>query len=418
VPRRTPISTFGEPVEPEGGTKHFLVRSLVALAAVLVVSVGCGGGESQSSNEPSEAEDTASQTELAESETPAPEDTQAPQPGGSAEAGPVEVETTVVTAGLEAPWDLVFTPDGEALVSERDSSRLLSIDSSGNVEELQRLPENGTGEGGLLGIALSPNYESDGYIYAYYTTDTDNRVTRFRLGEDPEPILTGIPVLTYHNGGRIAFGPDGNLYVGTGDAGDTSNSQDLNSLGGKILRVTPDGDVPADNPFSNSPIYSYGHRNVQGLAWDEGGQLYATEFGQNRYDEVNRIQPGGNYGWPAVEGEGGFFASGEYIDPIATWATSEASPSGAAILKNGAIPQWEGSFFMAALRGQRLYRLALDPSGTVTEQEELLSGQAGRLRHVVQAPDGSLWVLTSNRDGRGTPIATDDRILRLAPANS
>lgn len=418
MPRRTLVSTFGEPVEPEGGTKHFLVRSLVALAAVLVVSVGCGGGESQSSNEPSEAEDTASQTELAESETPAPEDTQAPQPGGSAEAGPVEVETTVVAAGLEAPWDLVFTPDGEALVSERDSSRLLSIDSSGNVEELQRLPENGTGEGGLLGIALSPNYESDGYIYAYYTTDTDNRVTRFRLGEDPEPILTGIPVLTYHNGGRIAFGPDGNLYVGTGDAGDTSNSQDLNSLGGKILRVTPDGDVPADNPFSNSPIYSYGHRNVQGLAWDEGGQLYATEFGQNRYDEVNRIQPGGNYGWPAVEGEGGFFASGEYIDPIATWATSEASPSGAAILKNGAIPQWEGSFFMAALRGQRLYRLALDPSGTVTEQEELLSGQAGRLRHVVQAPDGSLWVLTSNRDGRGTPIATDDRILRLAPANS
>lgn len=418
MPRRTLVSTFGEPVEPEGGTKHFLVRSLVALAAVLVVSVGCGGGESQSSNEPSEAEDTASQTELAESETPAPEDTQAPQPGGSAEAGPVEVETTVVAAGLEAPWDLVFTPDGEALVSERDSSRLLSIDSSGNVEELQRLPENGTGEGGLLGIALSPNYESDGYIYAYYTTDTDNRVTRFRLGEDPEPILTGIPVLTYHNGGRIAFGPDGNLYVGTGDAGDTSNSQDLNSLGGKILRVTLDGDVPADNPFSNSPIYSYGHRNVQGLAWDEGGQLYATEFGQNRYDEVNRIQPGGNYGWPAVEGEGGFFASGEYIDPIATWATSEASPSGAAILKNGAIPQWEGSFFMAALRGQRLYRLALDPSGTVTEQEELLSGQAGRLRHVVQAPDGSLWVLTSNRDGRGTPIATDDRILRLAPANS
>ena len=418
MPRRTLVSTFGEPVEPEGGTKHFLVRSLVALAAVLVVSVGCGGGESQSSNEPSEAEDTASQTELAESETPAPEDTQAPQPGGSAEAGPVEVETTVVAAGLEAPWDLVITPGGEALISERDSSRLLSIDSSGNVEELQRLPENGTGEGGLLGIALSPNYESDGYIYAYYTTDTDNRVTRFRLGEDPEPILTGIPVLTYHNGGRIAFGPDGNLYVGTGDAGDTSNSQDLNSLGGKILRVTPDGDVPADNPFSNSPIYSYGHRNVQGLAWDEGGQLYATEFGQNRYDEVNRIQPGGNYGWPAVEGEGGFFASGEYIDPIATWATSEASPSGAAILKNGAIPQWEGSFFMAALRGQRLYRLALDPSGTVTEQEELLSGQAGRLRHVVQAPDGSLWVLTSNRDGRGTPIATDDRILRLAPANS
>jgi glucose/arabinose dehydrogenase len=391
-------------------------RFLVALAAVLVLLTGCGGGESQSSND--SEEDTASQTELAESETPAPEDTQAPQPRGSAEAGPVEVETTVLATGLEAPWDLVFTPNGEALVSERDSSRLLSVDSSGNVEELQRLPENGTGEGGLLGIALSPNYESDGYIYAYYTTDTDNRVARFRLGEEPEPIMTGIPVLTYHNGGRIDFGPDGNLYVGTGDAGDTSTSQDLSSLGGKILRVTPDGDVPADNPFPNSPVYSYGHRNVQGLAWNENGQLYATEFGQNRYDEVNRILPGGNYGWPEVEGEGGFFASGEYIDPIATWATSEASPSGAEILKNGAIPQWEGNFFMATLRGQRLYRLALDPSGAVTEQEALLSGQAGRLRHVVQAPDGSLWVLTSNRDGRGTPVADDDRILRLAPANS
>ena len=416
--RRTSINAIRETFEPEDRTK-LLTCSLLVLAAVVVLSAGCGGGGQGSSEQQEEGSaGEATQTELAESETPAPEGTEAPQPGGSAKAGPVGVRTTVVAAGLEAPWDLVFTPDGDALVTERDNSRLLSVDSSGNVEALQRLPENGTGEGGLLGIALSPNYESDRYVYAYYTTDTDNRVTRFRLGEDPEPILTGIPVLTYHNGGRIAFGPDGNLYVGTGDAGDTSNSQDLDSLGGKILRITPEGEVPPDNPFSNSPVYSYGHRNVQGLAWDEGGQLYATEFGQNRYDEVNRILPGGNYGWPEVEGEGGFFASGEYIDPIATWATSEASPSGAEILKNGAISQWEGNFFMAALRGQRLYRLALGPDGTVTEQEELLRGDAGRLRHVVQAPDGSLWVLTSNRDGRGTPVADDDRILRLAPANS
>jgi glucose/arabinose dehydrogenase len=394
--------------------------SVAVLLAVVVLSVGCGGGSAEqgSSEEPGDpgGSGEATQTELTQSGTPPAEDTGTPDlESTTADAGPVQVETSVVATGLEAPWGLVFTPNGEALVTERDSSRLLSVDSSGNVEEIQRLPENGTGEGGLLGLALSPNYESDGYVYVYYTTDEDNRVARMREGEDPEPVLTGIPVLTYHNGGRIAFGPDGYLYVGTGDAGDTSTSQNLNSLGGKILRVTPTGDVPSDNPFSGSPIYSYGHRNVQGLAWDGSGRLYASEFGQNRYDEANIIEPGGNYGWPEVEGEGG---NPNYIDPISTWTTDEASPSGVEILKGGALPQWEGDFFMAALRGQRLYRLDLDDSGAVVGQEELLQGEAGRLRHVAQAPDGSLWVLTSNRDGRGNPVPDDDRILRLGPAGS
>jgi len=324
------------------------------------------------------------------------------------------VEIATIATELEVPWGLAFTPDGEVLVTERDAGRLLSVDSSGNINELQRLPSGGTGEGGLLGIALSPNYESDGLIYAYYTTEEDNRVVRFRLGEDPEPILTGIPFKSYHNGGRIAFGPDGYLYVGTGDGGNPSNAQNLNSLGGKILRITSEGRVPEDNPFSGSPVYSYGHRNVEGLGWDSDGQLYATEFGQDRFDEVNRIVPGGNYGWPEVEGEGG---EPEYRDPISTFTPSEASPSGAVILKGGAIPQWEGDFFMAALRGQRLWRLKISPDGTVTEREALLQGQAGRLRHVAQAPDGSLWVLTSNRDGRGTPSPDDDQILRLASAS-
>jgi glucose/arabinose dehydrogenase len=240
-------------------------------------------------------------------------------------------------------------------------------------------------------------------------------VVRFRLGEDPEPILTGIPVQSYHTGGRIAFGPDGLLYVATGDGGEPSNSQDLNSLGGKILRITPSGGVPEDNPFPGNPVYSYGHRNVEGLAWSSGGQLYASEFGSDRFDEVNRIEPGGNYGWPEVEGEGG---EPEYIDPISSFTTREASPSGAAILKGGAIPQWEGDFFMAGLRGERLWRLDLDESGAVIEREPLLQGEAGRLRHVVQAPDGSLWILTSNRDGRGSSVPGDDRILRLGPANT
>jgi glucose/arabinose dehydrogenase len=381
----------------------------------MVLSAGCGGSNTQggTSDQSSEQEGGATQAELAQSETIPTEDTANPESTSVAD-GPVRVETSVVVTGLEVPWDLVFTSDGEALVTERDSARLLSVDSSGNVEELQRLPEAGGGEGGLLGIALSSDYESDGLIYAYYTTEEDNRVVRFRLGEDPEPILTGIPFRSYHNGGRIAFGPDGFLYVGTGDGGEPSNAQDLNSLGGKILRITPEGEAPQDNPFPDSPVYSYGHRNVEGLTWDANGQLYASEFGSNRYDEVNRIEPGRNYGWPEVEGEGG---EPYYTDPISTWPTSEASPSGAAILKGGAIPQWEGDFFMAGLRGQNLWRLDLDGSGAVIDREPLLQNEAGRLRHVVQAPDGSLWVLTSNRDGRGTPAPDDDRILRLAPAN-
>jgi glucose/arabinose dehydrogenase len=392
----------------------------VLLAVVLLLSAGCGGSgvEQGSSDEPSEPAGEGGQTELTESGVPPAEDTGNPDPESTtANAGPVQVETSVVATGLEAPWDLVFTPEGEALVTERDSGRLLSVGASGNVEELQTLPAGGVGEGGLLGLALSPDYERDGLIYAYYSTDTDNRVVRFREGEEPEPVLTGIPVNSFHNGGRIAFGPDGNLYVGTGDAGDRPSSQDTDSLAGKILRLTPEGGVPGDNPFPNNPLYSYGHRNVQGLAWDANGQLYASEFGQDTYDEVNRIVPGGNYGWPEVEGEGG--EGSGYVDPVATFfPTSEASPSGVEILEGGAIPQWEGDFFMAALRGQRLYRIDLDESGAVVGQEELLQGEAGRLRHVVQAPDGSLWVLTSNRDGRGNPVPTDDRIIRLGPAGS
>ncbi len=391
------------------------VAAAILILALAFLAAACGGTTEdqpaeQQANESSEPGDEATQTELAEQPTPAAEET---VPSSQESSEPVEVQTTVVASGLEAPWGLAFLPNGDALVTERDSGRVLSVDSSGNVEEVQRLPEGGFGEGGLHGIALSPDYERDELVYAYYTTATDNRVVRFRLGEEPEPILTGIPVARVHNGGRIAFGPDGLLYVGTGDAGDTSNSQDLNSLGGKILRITPEGDVPPDNPFPGNPAYSYGHRNVQGLAWDARGQLYASEFGQNTWDEANQIEAGGNYGWPEAEGSGG---SDRYIDPIATFGTSEASPSGTEILKDGAIPQWEGDFFMAGLRGQRLWRLDLDERGVVIGQEALLQGEAGRLRDVVQAPDGSLWVLTSNRDGRGTPIPEDDRILRLGPA--
>lgn len=397
------------------------IRSAAVVVILSLLLAACGSGGQQEEPRMMPQEETGGETSvegdqatLAENETPRPENTAAPELGGeSANARPVEVETSVVATGLEAPWGLAFLPGGEALVTERDSARLLLLDPSGTIEEVQTLPADGSGEGGLLGVAVSPAYDEDGLVYAYYTTAEDNRVVRFRLGEEPEPILTGIPVNSYHNGGRISFGPDGLLYIGTGEAGDKPTSQDVSSLGGKILRVNPDGSIPADNPFPDNPVYSYGHRNVQGLAWDESGRLYATEFGQNTFDEVNRIEPGANYGWPEVEGVGG---EPKFIDPISTWSTSEASPSGAAILKGGAIPQWEGDFFMAGLRGQRLWRLDLDGAGNVAGREELLSGEAGRLRLVTQAPDGSLWVLTNNRDGRGTPGPDDDRILRLGPA--
>jgi glucose/arabinose dehydrogenase len=325
------------------------------------------------------------------------------------------IEVSTLATDLEVPWSFAFLPGGDALVTERDSGRLLRVSPSGDVKELQTLPEGGSGEGGLLGVAVSPNYRGDRYVYAYYTTERDNRVVRFRIGEKPEPLLTGIPVNSYHDGGRIEFGPDGMLYISTGDAGDSSNSQDRNSLGGKILRIEPDGSIPKDNPFPGNPVYSYGHRNVEGLAWDAEGQLYASELGENTWDEVNRIEAGNDYGWPEVEGKGG--EDQGYVDPITVWPTSEASPSGAEILVGGAIPQWEGDLFVTALKGQRLWRLELDDEGEVTDREKLLDGEVGRIRDVVQAPDGSLWVSTSNLDSYGSPVSDqDDRILRLAPA--
>ena len=304
-----------------------------------------------------------------------------------------------VATGLRAPWGIAFLPDGSALVTERDTGRILSVKRPGTVTEVQKISEaRPGGEGGLLGIAVSPTYERDGWVYIYYTAADDNRIARLHLGEAPQPILTGIAKAGIHNGGRIAFGPDGMLYAGTGDASDRGEAQNRTSLNGKILRITPDGRPAPGNPFGDSPVYSYGHRNVQGLAWDSSGQLYASEFGQNRLDELNRIEPGRNYGWPEVEGPGDDPA---FVNPVATWSTSDASPSGLAIRDDRA--------YLACLRGTKLYRIGLDGSGP----QALLSNQYGRLRAVVVAPDQTLWVLTSNRDGRGTPATSDDRILRL-----
>jgi glucose/arabinose dehydrogenase len=229
---------------------------------------------------------------------------------------------------------------------------------------------------------------------------------RFSLNDPAhreQVLVSGIPVSGIHNGGRLAFGPDGFLYATTGDASQRGRSQDRTSLGGKVLRMTTERRPAPGNPDPASLVWSFGHRNVQGLAWDDAGRLWASEFGQDTFDEINRIEPGGNYGWPTVEGGGG---APRFRDPLLTWTTDEASPSGIAYAR--------GSLWVAALRGERLWRVDLDGSGGVRGSEPLLVGRFGRLRHVALAPDGaSLWVLTSNRDGRGNPVDTDDRVLRI-----
>ena len=325
-------------------------------------------------------------------------------PSEARERGEASATRTIAT-GLQVPWGIAFLPGGDALVSERTTGRILRISPDGSRKRtVMRVPgvDTNSGEGGLLGLAVSPRYARDRLVYAYFTSASDNRIVRFRLGGRVRPILTGIQRGFNHNGGRIAFGPDGKLYAGVGEAGDTRLAQDRSSPNGKILRMNPDGSVPRGNPF-NSLVWSLGHRNVQGLAWDSRGRLWATEFGQNEFDEVNLIRKGHNYGWPEVEGRGST-DGGRFTNPVVTWRTSEASPSGAAIRR--------GTLYIGALQGQAVLRVRLDGT-SARKLSPLLRGAYGRIRTVVRAPDGSLWVSTSNRDGRGAPERADDRILRI-----
>ncbi|CAN5847947.1 PQQ-dependent sugar dehydrogenase [soil metagenome] len=378
-------------------------RFLVATIALVLVTAGCGDDDDDSG---AERTTTTTTTTTASTTTTTPP---APTTAGPVTEPPAELVVEVLVSGLEVPWDVAFTPGSRAFVTERSTGVVSEVAEDGTVAEVQRFDVDPAGEGGLLGLAASPT--DDGLLIAYLTTAEDNRIVAFRPGGEPRPLLTGIPAGTVHNGGRIAFGPDGRLYAGTGDSGDEGLAQDPASLGGKILRLEPDGSVPADNPIDGSPVYSRGHRNVQGLAWDATGQLYATEFGPDRDDEVNRIEAGANYGWPEVTGAAGVEG---FVDPVAVFQPPEASPSGAAFVLGDRGGAWAGDLVFASLRGERLYRVAVDGAAGELRAEEL-SGRFGRLRHVEQAPDGSLWVLTSNRDGRGEPGPDDDRILRLVP---
>jgi glucose/arabinose dehydrogenase len=314
----------------------------------------------------------------------------------------------VIAQGLAAPWGVAFLPDGSALVTERDSGRVLQVTASSSVRPVGTVDEaQANNEAGLLGVAVSPTFASDHEVFFYASTNDDNRVLRTTLVDGRlgamTPILTGIPLGSNHDGGRMVFGPDKMLYVSTGESGRPELAQDKSSLGGKILRITAAGRPAPGNPDPSSPIWTLGHRNVQGLAFDDSGNLWASEFGQDTYDELNLIQKGHNYGWPTVEGKGD---EPGLTNPQVTWSTDDASPSGLAFL--------DGRLWLGALKGERLWRV--DVNGQKASDEKgFFVGKYGRLRTVVAAPDGNLWVTTSNRDGRGDPGPNDDQILLVSP---
>lgn len=386
-----------------------MVRTTIVTgtAAAALLLAGCGsGGEPVVVDQAATSPAVESPAPSATAQPPAsPSPVQSPKPSGPGDVAVPSIVDTVAT-GLRSPWGLAFLPDGSALVSERDTARIVRIDD-GQVSEVGTVPGvSFGGEGGLLGLAVAPAFADDRFVYAYATTPNGNQVLRMTLAggrlSAPEVLLDGIPASSIHNGGRLAFGPDGMLYVTTGDAADTALSPRPESLAGKILRLTPDGEVPPDNPDPTSPVFSSGHRNVQGIAWDAEGNLWASEFGANTWDELNLIEPGADYGWPNVEGAGG--TDDGFADPAVQWPTDQASPSGIAVA--------DGTVFMAALRGQRLWAIPVG-AGRAGDPQAFFAGELGRLRTVAEAPDGSLWLVTNNTDGRGNPRDGDDRILRL-----
>ncbi|WP_030553730.1 PQQ-dependent sugar dehydrogenase [Streptomyces exfoliatus] len=368
--------------------------------AVLILVAGCssGGTEDRSGTAPlTSSPPSASAPSSASSPASSPASSSAPAGGRATVSG-------TLTEGLKSPWGLAELPGGDLLVSSRDERTITRVDGrTGAKTSLGEVPGVVPGgEGGLMGLAVR-----DGWVYAYLTAESDNRIVRMRYGDGdrlgpPQPVLTGIPKGVVHNGGRIAFGPDRMLYAGTGETGRTGLAQDRESLGGKILRMTPEGRPAPGNPFAGSVVYSYGHRNVQGIAWDTEGRLWAAEFGQNTWDELNLVEAGKNYGWPEAEGQAGREG---FVDPVAQWRTSEASPSGIAYAK--------GAIWMAGLRGERLWRVPLSGAEQSGNPEAFLTEEYGRLRTVLAGGGGRLWLVTSETDTRGTPGPGDDRILRL-----
>ena len=319
---------------------------------------------------------------------------------------------TQITTDTDIPWGLVTLPDGSIVYSRRDAHDIVLLNpGTGAKTSLGTVPntQSTDGEGGLLGLAIDPSYASDHYLYVFHTTPSDNRIERFTVSGNAltaqKTLLTGILRNKYHNGGRLRWGPDGKLYASTGDAQNGANAQNLNSLNGKILRLNPDGSVPSDNPF-HTYVWSYGHRNPQGLAFDSQGRLWEQEFGNSVMDETNLIQKGGNYGWPSCEGTSGTCGTSGFIAPKRTYPVAQGSCSGITVIRD--------VLYVACQRGTRLYRAVISGS-SLTNVQAFLNGTYGRLRTAEPAPDGGMWLATSNDgDKDSTPHNSDNVILHVS----
>ncbi|QFU88775.1 PQQ-dependent sugar dehydrogenase [Amycolatopsis sp. YIM 10] len=329
-------------------------------------------------------------------------------PAGGGPAGVPDPGTvTQIGGGTDIAWGLGFLPDGSAIITERETFNIYRLTESGTRTPLGKVPGamGTTGEGGALGVEISPTFATDGFVYVYHTASGGNQLVRAKLTGNQlsgwTTLLGGVPKSKYHNGGRLRFSPDGKyLFISTGDAQNGSNAQNLNNNAGKILRIHPDGTIPADNPFPGKAIWSYGHRNVQGLDFDSKGRLWSSEFGNSSQDEVNLITKGGNYGWPGCEGTSGT-CSGT-IAPKKTWSTSSASPSGLTIIND--------HVFVATTVGQRVYRLRIDGNSNLVEQKAYFQGTYNRLRTVEVDRDGDIWLTTTtDKDG----VAGNDRVLHI-----
>ena len=351
----------------------------------------------------------------------------------SPDSPPVDLEAVTVVEGLSIPWEMRFLPDGRLLMTEREGRVVIADVASGELIEAGRVDVRARGEGGLMGLALDPGFPDSPYIYVSYTHDQggdgQNRVSRFALQglDGPAPslgnetiLLDGIPAGSVHNGSRVSFGPDGYLWVTTGDSGDGDLAQKIDSLAGKVLRMTGDGQAPPDNPFAGEPypftlIYTLRHRNPQGLAFHPVSQeAFVTEHGPSDNDEINKLQAGANYGWPEVRGEAG---EPGFVDPLVTWSPTIA-PAGALFYAGGRLGDLEGAFLFVTLKESDLRVLVpSDAAGFsgVAEERILFDDEFGRLRAIAVGPDGYLYVSTSNLDGRGDPGPGDDRVIRIGP---